>query len=107
MGAVRTLRRRHASNGSNTTETAEPARKRRARFSSGEGRSTRSTSGDVLERSRHSSDDESIPSNLSTPRMSPRSRSPVKAVAGESVVVNLPKKKKKKDSFEGKARAEA
>jgi len=105
--AVRTLRRRHASNGSNTTETAEPARKRRARFSSGEGRSTRSTSGDVLERSRHSSDDESIPSNLSTPRMSPRSRSPVKPVAGESVVVNLPKKKKKKDSFEGKARAEA
>jgi len=104
---VRTLRRRHASNGStNNLDLAEPPRKTRARHSSGEGRSTRSTSGDVLDRSRHSSG-ESTPSNVSTPRMSPRSRSPVKAVTGDSVVVNLPKKKKKKDSFDGKARAEA
>merc|ERR1712173_167140 len=80
---ARILRRRHAS-GSGTNAVGENA-----------------------ERSRQSTDDESVPSNLSTPRMSPRSRSPVKVSGGESVVVTLPKKKKKKDSFDGKARAEA
>jgi len=106
---VRTSRRRNAS--TDNGDVTEPPCKTRARDSSVDGRSTRSTSGDVLDRSRHSSgESESSPSNVSTPRMSPRSRSPVKTISGPgdtSVVVTLPKKKKKKDSFEGKARAEA
>ena len=103
---ARILRRRHTSGGGHE-ETVEPACKRIARVSSGEGRSEGVDNGENTIASRQSTDDESIPSNLSTPRMSPRSRSPVKVVTGESVVVTLPKKKKKKDSFDGKARAEA
>ena len=82
----RVLRRRHASNDS--SKAVEPPRKTRA---------MRSISSENQEQSSR----ESTPSTVSTPR----SRSPARAEA--SIVVNLPRKKKKKEMFDGKARAEA
>merc|ERR1712098_1001618 len=94
---ARILRRRHASGSGNNADNVEPTRKRMARASSsGEDRSAGSISGENVERSRQSTDDESVPSNLSTPRMSPRSRSPVKVSGGESVVVTYPRKRRRK-----------
>ena len=90
----RVLRRRHTSGDSGAT-VEQPPRKTRAL------RSERSVSGD------RESSGESTPcaSGVSTPRLSPRSRSPAKGDV--SIVVNLPRKKKKKEVFDGKARAEA
>ena len=82
----RVLRRRHASNDS--SKAVEPPRKTRA---------VRSISSENNEQSSR----ESTPSAASTPR----SRSPARAA--DSIVVNLTRKKKKKEMFDGKARAEA
>jgi len=100
-GLVRTLRRRHSS--TDNIEKDEPPLKMRAK-SSQDGSASRCKSGETTD---NTSEDESLPSSVSTPRMSPRSRSPVKSLTGDSLIVNLTKKKKKKDSFDGKAKAEA
>ena len=88
----RVLRRRHTSGDKDNGD--QPPRKTRV---------LRSESGDREE----SSGAESTPcaSGVSTPRLSPRSRSPARG--DTSIVVNLPRKKKKKEVFDGKARAEA
>ena len=85
----RVLRRRHASNDS--SKAAEPPRKTRA---------LRSVSSENNEQSSRESTP-STPSAASTPR----SRSPARA--SDSIVVNVTRKKKKKEMFDGKARAEA
>ena len=94
----RVLRRRHVSSDSRGGDSGPPPRKTR---------SVRGSSQDQEAASSRESTPGPGGSGRNTPRLSPRCRSPNKLSTADSIVVNLPRKKKKKEMFDGKARAEA